>query len=128
MARRPSTVIDRHLVGLPADTPLPWLSNPRGECNQRALACQGNPLSRVLLPAMRSDSDRFAGRLQGALALVGGATLLLYALWPWLPRPGREVPPRTVVFYGFRILGEAMTGAGPPDFARRWQAQTGEHV
>jgi sulfate/thiosulfate transport system substrate-binding protein len=77
---------------------------------------------------MRSDPDRLAGRLQGALALIGGAALLLYALWPWLPRPGRKAPPRKVVFYGFSILGEAMNGAVLPEFARRWQARTGEHV
>lgn len=77
---------------------------------------------------MRSDPDRLAGRLQGALALAGGAALLLYALWPWLPQAGRGARPRTVVFYGFSILGEAMNGAVLPEFARRWQAQTGEHV
>jgi sulfate transport system substrate-binding protein len=77
---------------------------------------------------MRSDFERLAGRLQGALALIGGAALLLYALWPWLPRPSRQAPPRTVVFYGFSILGEAMNGAVLPEFARRWQVRTGEHV
>src|SRR3954447_9539910 len=123
MARRP---IDRSRAS--GGSPLPWLSNPRRECNQRAPAFQGNPLSAVLLPAMSRDPERLAGRLQGALALAGGAALLLYALWPWLPRPGRKAPPRTVVFYGFSILGEAMNGDVLPEFARRWQAQTGEPV
>ncbi len=77
---------------------------------------------------MIRDPGRLAGRLQGALALAGGAALLLYALWPWLPRPGRAAPPRTVVFYGFSILGEAMNGAVLPEFARRWRARTGEPV
>ncbi|HET9211582.1 MAG TPA: substrate-binding domain-containing protein [Thermoanaerobaculia bacterium] len=77
---------------------------------------------------MTRDPGRLSGRLQGALALAGGAALLLYALWPWLPRPGRKARPRTVVFYGFSILGEAMNGAVLPEFARRWQTQTGEHV
>jgi sulfate/thiosulfate transport system substrate-binding protein len=77
---------------------------------------------------MTRDPGRLAGRLQGALALAGGAALLLYALWPWLPRAGHAARPRTVVFYGFSILGEAMNGAVLPEFARRWRARTGEHV
>src|SRR3954469_17502761 len=77
---------------------------------------------------MTRDPERLAGRLQGALALAGGAALLLYALWPWLPASGREARPRTVVFYGFSILAQARRRAAPPEFARRWQARTGEHV
>jgi ABC-type sulfate transport system substrate-binding protein len=77
---------------------------------------------------MKWDSNPLAGRLQGALALIGGAALLLYALWPWLPQAGRGARPRTVVFYGFSILGEAMNGDVLPEFARRWRARTGEHV
>src|SRR3954454_18881283 len=123
MARRP---IDRSRAS--GGSPLPWLSNPRRECNQRAPAFQGNPLSGVLLPAMSRDPERLAGRLQGALALAGGAALLLYALWPWLPRPGRKAPPRRVLCYGSSIWGAARKADGPPESARRWQAQTGEHV
>jgi len=67
-------------------------------------------------------------RLEGGLLAAAGAALLLYALWPWLPLPGRAVPPRTVVFYGFSILGEALNEDVLPDFARRWQARTGERV
>jgi sulfate/thiosulfate transport system substrate-binding protein len=77
---------------------------------------------------MTRDPELLAGRLQGALAVIGGAALLLYTLWPWLPQAGRGARPRTVVFYGFSILGEAMNGAVLPEFARRWQARTGEHV
>jgi ABC-type sulfate transport system substrate-binding protein len=69
-----------------------------------------------------------AGRLRGALLLAGGAALLLYALWPWLPVPGRPAAPRTVVFYGFSILGEAMNEAVLPEFARQWRERTGERV
>ena len=72
------------------------------------------------MPAMRSDPERLSGRLQGALALAGGAALLLYALWPWFSRSGQVAPPCTVVFYGFSILGEAMNGAILPEFARQW--------
>jgi sulfate/thiosulfate transport system substrate-binding protein len=67
-------------------------------------------------------------RLEGGLLAAAGAALLLYALWPWLPLPGRAAPPRTVVFYGFSILGEALNEDVLPDFARRWQARTGERV
>ncbi|HEV2855385.1 MAG TPA: substrate-binding domain-containing protein [Thermoanaerobaculia bacterium] len=64
----------------------------------------------------------------GRLALLAGAALLLYALWPWLPVPGRAEKPRTVIFYGFSILGEAMTQDVLPAFARRWQERTGERI
>lgn len=67
-------------------------------------------------------------RLEGGLLAAAGLALLLYALWPWLPLPGRAAPPRTVVFYGFSILGEALNEDVLPDFARRWQARTGERV
>ena len=56
---------------------------------------------------MERDSD-LGSRLRAGLLLMAGAALLLYALWPWLPLPGRPARPRTVVFYGFSILGEAM--------------------
>lgn len=62
------------------------------------------------------------------LALLAGAALLLYALWPWLPVPGRAEPPRTVVFYGFSILGEVLNEDVLPAFTRRWREQTGERI
>jgi len=70
-------------------------------------------------------------RLRDALPLVLGATLLLWTVWPWTPlarltRSGP--PPRTIVLYGFSILGEALDQAVLPEFARRWQAATGERV
>jgi sulfate/thiosulfate-binding protein len=67
-------------------------------------------------------------RLRGAVSLLAWAGLLLYAVWPWLPGAGRAKPPRTVIFYGFSILGEALDHAVLPEFARRWQAETGERV
>ncbi len=63
-----------------------------------------------------------------AAILLAGAALLLYALWPWLPVPGRAAPPRTLVFYGFSILGEALNEDVLPAFARRWRQQTGERI
>jgi sulfate/thiosulfate transport system substrate-binding protein len=81
---------------------------------------------------MELASARLRDRLRGGLVLAGGAALLLYALWPWLPVPhggGRGgARPRTVVFYGFSILGEAMNQAILPEFARRWHERTGERV
>jgi sulfate transport system substrate-binding protein len=76
---------------------------------------------------MESDSET-GSRLRAGLLLAAGAALLLYALWPWLPLPGRPARPRTVVFYGFSILGEAMNRAVLPEFARRWRARTGERI
>jgi sulfate transport system substrate-binding protein len=41
---------------------------------------------------------------------------------------GRKQPLRTVIFYGFSILGDALDHAVLPAFAHRWQAETGERV
>lgn len=57
--------------------------------------------------------------------LIGG--LLLYAVWPWVPGV-RGTPRRTVVVYGFSILGEVMNGGIFPAFEEEWLAQTGEDV
>lgn len=54
--------------------------------------------------------------------------LFLYALWPWLPFSRGMEQPRTIVFYGFSILGEVMTEAVFPAFQEAWHAQTGEQV
>ena len=67
-------------------------------------------------------------RLQAVLPLAFLAALGLYALWPWLPVPGRAAQPRTVVFYGFSILGEVMNQSVFPAFQRGWQERTGERV
>lgn len=67
-------------------------------------------------------------RLEGGLLAAAGLALLLYALWPWLPLPGRAARPRTVVFYGFSILGEALNEDVLPAFARQWRQTTGEPV
>jgi len=66
--------------------------------------------------------------LQTLVPLIFLAGLFLYALWPWLPIPGRAAQPRTVVFYGFSILGEVMNHDAFPAFQRDWQAKTGERV
>jgi sulfate/thiosulfate-binding protein len=75
---------------------------------------------------MELASERLRDRLRGGLALAGGAALLLYALWPWLPIPhgkDRGSRPRTVVLYGFSILGEAMNQGIFPAFQKHWVAE-----
>ncbi len=67
-------------------------------------------------------------RLRAIILVCLLATLGLYALWPWLPLPGRMVQPRTIVLYGFSILGDVMNQAIFPLFQQEWQAQTSEHV
>jgi len=74
---------------------------------------------------------RAAGWRRGAHAalatgILGG--LLVYCVWPWLPLPRHERHARTLVFYGFSILGDVMTQAVFPAFAELWRAQSGEHV
>jgi len=58
-----------------------------------------------------------------------GALLLgvfLYAVWPWLP--GQRGTSRTIVVYGFSILGEVVNARIFPAFQDEWQKKTGEHV
>ncbi len=56
------------------------------------------------------------------------ALLLLYGVWPWLPLPGRPAPTRTLIFFGFSILGEVMNHGVFPAFQREWERKTGEKV
>lgn len=58
-----------------------------------------------------------------ALVLLG---LLTYAAWPWLP--GQQSGLRTVVVYGFSILGETMNESLFPAFQADWKQRTGEQV
>lgn len=53
-------------------------------------------------------------------------SLFLYAVWPWLP--GQRSKLRTVVVYGFSILGEVMQDAIFPAFQKHWEQKTGEKV
>ncbi len=65
--------------------------------------------------------------LPAALLWLTAAAIVLYAAWPWLPW-GRGKTVRTIVFYGFSILGEVMNEGVFPAFQAEWQARTGEHV
>ncbi|MFN8475865.1 MAG: substrate-binding domain-containing protein [Anaerolineae bacterium] len=72
--------------------------------------------------------DLLVRRLPALAAWAMGLALLLYVVWPWLPLPARATPPRTIVFYGFSILGDTMNNAIFPAFQKEWAAKTGEHV
>jgi sulfate transport system substrate-binding protein len=69
-------------------------------------------------------AERWKAWTPAALA----AALFLYAVAPWLPGAGASKPPRTIVLYGFSILGEAMNQGVFPAFADGWKARTGEKV
>jgi sulfate/thiosulfate transport system substrate-binding protein len=56
------------------------------------------------------------------------AALLAYAAWPWLPFSRAAIPPTTIVFYGFSILGDTFNEAIFPAFQKVWAAQGGEPV
>jgi sulfate/thiosulfate transport system substrate-binding protein len=65
-------------------------------------------------------------RVWGTTTFLGA--LLLYSVWPWLPLPGRQEPPRIIVFYGFSILVEVMNKSVFPAFQDAWRDRTGEEV
>ncbi len=67
-------------------------------------------------------------RLKIILSIFILIALGLYTLWPWLPFPGRVAKPRTIIFYGFSILGEAMNQGIFPAFQKQWKETTGEEV
>jgi sulfate transport system substrate-binding protein len=56
------------------------------------------------------------------------AILLGYAIWPWLPFARAERPRRTIIFYGFSILGDVMNKGVFPAFQKAWAAGGGEPV
>ncbi|HEY6930982.1 MAG TPA: substrate-binding domain-containing protein [Thermoanaerobaculia bacterium] len=54
--------------------------------------------------------------------------LLAYAVWPWLPFARARRPHRTLVFYGFSILGDVMNKGIFPAFEKAWTAEGGEPI
>ncbi len=68
---------------------------------------------------------RQLGRILLPMLILGG--LLVYAAWPWIPGV-REPAVRTVVLYGFSIIGEMMNDAVFPAFQALWEERTGEQV
>ncbi|MCW5848859.1 MAG: substrate-binding domain-containing protein [Anaerolineae bacterium] len=77
---------------------------------------------------MHLQRHLLARRLQTLLPALVLSLLGFYAVWPWLPLPASAAPPRTIVFYGFSILGEVMNQSVFPAFQQEWQARTGERV
>lgn len=67
---------------------------------------------------------RFISR--AVILLIVGA-LVFYAVEPWLPWNARARP-RTIVVYGFSILGDVMNKGIFPAFQKEWKARTGEDV
>ncbi len=68
--------------------------------------------------------SRLFGRV--VIALMVGA-LAFYAVEPWLPQ-NSQTRPRTLVVYGFSILGDVMNQGIFPAFQKEWYARTGERV
>lgn len=62
-----------------------------------------------------------------ALPAAFWVLVFVYAVWPWV-RPEGRTRPRTVVFYGFSILGEALNETVFPAFQREWKIRTGQDV
>lgn len=53
--------------------------------------------------------------------------LSFYTIWPWMP--GMQArPTRTIVVYGFSILGEVLNNGIFPVFQAEWKARSGEDV
>ncbi len=67
-------------------------------------------------------------RLGAGALLAAGGLLLAYAVWPWTPMARGARPPRTIVFYGFSILGDVIDHGVFPEFQKRWRERTGEEV
>lgn len=57
---------------------------------------------------------------------AGLLAVFLYAVWPWLP--GQRGTARTIIVYGFSILGDVMNSRIFPAFQDEWQKQTGERI
>jgi sulfate/thiosulfate transport system substrate-binding protein len=77
---------------------------------------------------MNLRRKHLAARLDIVMAAGFCAALFVWAAWPWLPIAHAERPPRTIVFYGFSILGDAMNEAVFPAFEKLWRAQGHEPV
>ncbi|MBE2223745.1 MAG: substrate-binding domain-containing protein [Anaerolineae bacterium] len=72
-------------------------------------------------------SRRYWLKIRPYLIGVGLLITAVYILWPWLPGTGAK-PTRTVIVYGFSILGEVMNEGIFPAFQQEWLAQTGEPI
>jgi sulfate transport system substrate-binding protein len=64
-------------------------------------------------------------RVRAAMTMAFFAGLAAYAAWPWV---SRRPSARTVVFYGFSILGETMNQRIFPFFQQQWRSDTREEI
>jgi len=65
--------------------------------------------------------------IQQLLIFSSIGSLAFFVTWPWLPWVNRPET-RTIVIYGFSILGEVMNEEILPAFQSQWEQQTGEGV
>jgi sulfate transport system substrate-binding protein len=72
--------------------------------------------------------SRIFGRRSAALPAAVLVPLFIFAIWPWLPVVGQGAAVRTIIFYGFSILAEAMNEGILPAFQEEWRERTGEHI
>lgn len=80
---------------------------------------------------LQGEAARLGTRLSQLGRWLGPAfflALLLYALWPFIPFPGRETPAQSLVVYGFSILEGAMVEGIFPAFQRHYFEETGRRV
>ena len=77
-----------------------------------------------MLFLMKGAASALLRRAVGVLLVAGVA---LFVLWPWLPGVS-AIPTRTLVLYGFSILGEVMNQSVFPAFQADWLARTGERA
>jgi sulfate/thiosulfate transport system substrate-binding protein len=76
---------------------------------------------------MRIDLINWRLLAQRAVFIVLFGALGLFMIWPWLVR-AQDTTPRTIIVYGFSILGEMMNEAVFPAFSTEWEARTGDPV
>ena len=55
------------------------------------------------------------------------SAVAIYVIFPWIPGVNRK-PTRTIVLYGFSILGEVMNEGIFPAFQSEWEERTGERI
>ncbi|HKA37198.1 MAG TPA: substrate-binding domain-containing protein [Thermoanaerobaculia bacterium] len=67
-------------------------------------------------------------RARTSALVAAGLGLFAYAVWPWTPMAREARTPRTIVFYGFSILGEAINKGVFPEFQRQWKKSHRERV
>lgn len=74
-------------------------------------------------------TKRIQHRLTSATFWLVVAAIVLYLVWPVLPRRlTQSAHTHTIVFYGFSILGEVMNEGIFPAFQKEWEEKTGDNI